>query len=143
MNHDCAGVGLPAGVALRDLVLEKEGVWLKPDSLQPVGAFKMRGAYFRLSTLTDAERSAGVIHAGQNRPVAGAGPWCGATSGRRLTGRQVLIWRAACSAKRSQSTATRIIAALAPSSLSCSAMVRTSSARCRQYPGFLRSACKK
>ena len=38
-----------------------DGVWLKPESLQPVGAFKMRGAYFRLSTLTDTERAAGVI----------------------------------------------------------------------------------
>ena len=36
-------------------------MWLKPESLQPVGAFKMRGAYFRLSTMTDAERAAGVI----------------------------------------------------------------------------------
>jgi hypothetical protein len=39
--------------------------------------------------------------------------------------------------------ATRIIAALAPSSLSRSAMVRTSSARCRQYAGLRRSARKK
>jgi threonine dehydratase len=50
------------GVAVRTPLLPwDDGVWLKPESLQPVGAFKMRGAYFRLSTLTDAERSAGVI----------------------------------------------------------------------------------
>jgi threonine dehydratase len=50
------------GVAVRTPHLAwEDGVWLKPESLQPVGAFKMRGAYFRLSTLTDAERAAGVI----------------------------------------------------------------------------------
>jgi threonine dehydratase len=50
------------GVAVRTPLLPwGDGVWLKPESLQPVGAFKMRGAYFRLSTLTDAERAAGVI----------------------------------------------------------------------------------
>ena len=50
------------GVAVRTPLLPwDDGVWLKPESLQPVGAFKMRGAYFRLSTLTDDERAAGVI----------------------------------------------------------------------------------
>ncbi|MGH2484075.1 MAG: threonine ammonia-lyase, partial [Candidatus Limnocylindria bacterium] len=50
------------GVAVRTPLLPwEDGVWLKPESLQPVGAFKMRGAYFRLSTLTDDERLAGVI----------------------------------------------------------------------------------
>jgi threonine dehydratase len=50
------------GVAVRTPLLPwDEGVWLKPESLQPVGAFKMRGAYFRLSTLTEAEKAAGVI----------------------------------------------------------------------------------
>ena len=50
------------GVAVRTPLLAwDDDVWLKPESLQPVGAFKMRGAYFRLSTLTDAERAAGVI----------------------------------------------------------------------------------
>ena len=50
------------GVAVRTPLLPwTDGVWLKPESLQPVGAFKMRGAFFRLSTLSDAERAAGVI----------------------------------------------------------------------------------
>jgi threonine dehydratase len=50
------------GVAVRTPLLAwEDGVWLKPESLQPIGAFKMRGAYFRLSTLTDSERAAGVI----------------------------------------------------------------------------------
>ena len=50
------------GVAVRTPLLAwEDGVWLKPESLQPVGAFKMRGAYFRVSTLTDAERAAGIV----------------------------------------------------------------------------------
>ena len=50
------------GVVVRTPLLRwDDDVWLKPESLQPVGAFKMRGAYNRLSTLTDAERAAGVI----------------------------------------------------------------------------------
>lgn len=36
-------------------------VWCKAECLQPVGAFKIRGAWHRLSDLTDDERSRGVI----------------------------------------------------------------------------------
>ena len=36
-------------------------VWCKAESLQPVGAFKIRGAWHRLSDLTDDERRRGVV----------------------------------------------------------------------------------
>jgi threonine dehydratase len=36
-------------------------VWLKPENLQPIGAFKIRGAYNALATLTEPERQAGVV----------------------------------------------------------------------------------
>ena len=36
-------------------------VWCKAESLQPVGAFKLRGAWHRLTDLSDAERRAGVV----------------------------------------------------------------------------------
>ncbi|MGD8486874.1 MAG: threonine/serine dehydratase [Chloroflexota bacterium] len=36
-------------------------VWLKPENLQPIGAFKIRGAYNALATLAPAERARGVI----------------------------------------------------------------------------------
>ncbi|MEY4055568.1 MAG: hypothetical protein RL519_903 [Pseudomonadota bacterium] len=36
-------------------------VWCKADSLQPIGAFKIRGAWHRLSDLSDAERTRGVV----------------------------------------------------------------------------------
>lgn len=36
-------------------------VFVKAESLQPVGAFKIRGAWHRLSAMTDAERARGVV----------------------------------------------------------------------------------
>lgn len=36
-------------------------VWLKAESLQPIGSFKIRGAWHRLSDLTDEERARGVV----------------------------------------------------------------------------------
>lgn len=36
-------------------------VWCKAESLQPIGAFKIRGAWHRLSDLSEAERAAGVV----------------------------------------------------------------------------------
>ena len=38
-------------------------VWLKAENLQRTGSFKIRGAYNRISNLTDAERAAGVVTA--------------------------------------------------------------------------------
>lgn len=53
------------GVTVRTplLTLEHEGhtLYLKPENLQPIGAFKLRGAYNKIATLTDAGRARGVI----------------------------------------------------------------------------------
>ena len=50
------------GVATRTPLLRwDETTWLKPESLQPIGAFKMRGAYNKLASLTDSERARGVV----------------------------------------------------------------------------------
>jgi threonine dehydratase len=35
--------------------------WLKPESLQPIGAFKLRGAYNALASLNPEERARGVV----------------------------------------------------------------------------------
>lgn len=35
--------------------------WVKAESLQPIGAFKIRGAWHRLSALSERERAAGVV----------------------------------------------------------------------------------
>jgi threonine dehydratase len=56
------------GVALRTPLLafgpaDGDGprVWLKPENLQPIGAFKIRGAYNALSLLSPEERAAGIV----------------------------------------------------------------------------------
>jgi threonine dehydratase len=36
-------------------------LWLKPESMQPMGAFKLRGAYNKIAALSENERSKGVI----------------------------------------------------------------------------------
>lgn len=43
--------------------LERDGrtLYLKPENLQPIGAFKLRGAYNKIASLTGAERARGVI----------------------------------------------------------------------------------
>lgn len=45
------------------LPLEVDGItiWCKAESLQPIGAFKIRGAWHRLSDLDEAERARGVV----------------------------------------------------------------------------------
>jgi threonine dehydratase len=50
------------GVALRTPLLRwDDRTWLKAESLQPIGAFKMRGAYNRIASLSDDERRRGVV----------------------------------------------------------------------------------
>src|SRR5580704_7009950 len=36
-------------------------LWLKPESLQPIGSFKLRGAYNKIASLTEQERQRGVV----------------------------------------------------------------------------------
>jgi threonine dehydratase len=52
---------LPFGPPIDGDRFGRPRAWLKPESLQPIGAFKFRGAYFILSTLTPEERAAGVV----------------------------------------------------------------------------------
>jgi threo-3-hydroxy-L-aspartate ammonia-lyase len=51
------------GVAMRTPLVRVEelGVWLKLESLQPIGAFKIRGAYTAIRRLPSADRQRGVI----------------------------------------------------------------------------------
>ncbi len=46
-------------------------VWLKCEHLQRAGSFKIRGAYWRISRLTDAERARGVITASAGNHAQG------------------------------------------------------------------------
>jgi threonine dehydratase len=53
------------GVAVRTPLIpfhhHGDTLYLKPENLQPVGAFKIRGAYNKISSLSPEERAAGVI----------------------------------------------------------------------------------
>ena len=46
---------------LLPLDVDGQTVWCKAECLQPVGAFKIRGAWHRLTALSDAERPRGVV----------------------------------------------------------------------------------
>lgn len=48
-------------------------VYLKPENLQHTGAFKLRGAYYKISQLTPEEREKGVISLLGGKPCAGCG----------------------------------------------------------------------
>jgi len=62
-----AAKALLQGVAVRTPLLEWTGaaeqrkLFLKLENLQPIGAFKLRGAYNKVASLSDAERRRGVI----------------------------------------------------------------------------------
>ena len=46
-------------------------VYLKPENLQMTGAYKLRGAYYKISTLTDEEREKGLITASAGNHAQG------------------------------------------------------------------------
>lgn len=46
-------------------------VFLKPENMQFTGAYKVRGAYYKMSTLTDEERSRGLITASAGNHAQG------------------------------------------------------------------------
>jgi len=51
------------GIAIRTPLLQlhgSESIWVKPENLQPVGSFKMRGIYNAVASLSPAERALGV-----------------------------------------------------------------------------------
>lgn len=62
-----------AGVAVRTPLLTSPwpGLWLKPEGLQPIGAFKIRGAMTAMSRLSPEVRARGVIaHSSGNHAQA-------------------------------------------------------------------------
>lgn len=46
-------------------------VYLKPENMQLTGAYKLRGAYYKISTLTEAEREKGLITASAGNHAQG------------------------------------------------------------------------
>src|SRR6202050_2473737 len=64
----CAAQARLRGVAVRTRLIEFElgeadprQLFLKPENQQPIGAFKLRGAYNKIASLSEAERKRGVI----------------------------------------------------------------------------------
>ena len=56
-----------------DYFSEKCGntVYLKPENMQLTGAYKLRGAYYKISTLSDEERAKGLITASAGNHAQG------------------------------------------------------------------------
>ena len=56
-----------------DFLSEKTGnqVYLKPENMQFTGAYKVRGAYYKISTLTEEERKKGLITASAGNHAQG------------------------------------------------------------------------
>jgi threonine dehydratase len=80
------------GVALRTPLVacpggtRKRALYFKPESLQPTGAFKLRGAYNKISSLSSEERSRGVVaHSSGNHAQAVA------YAARALNARAVVV----------------------------------------------------
>lgn len=46
-------------------------IWIKPENLQNTGSFKLRGAYNRISQLTEEERSRGIVTASAGNHAQG------------------------------------------------------------------------
>lgn len=70
------------------LPLEVDGqtVWCKAESLQPVGAFKIRGAWHRLSDMSEDERARGVVAVSSGNHAQGV-----AWAARRLGIRAAIV----------------------------------------------------
>lgn len=63
----------PTKLVYSDFFSEQSGnkVYLKPENLQVTGAYKIRGAYYKISTLSEEERSKGLITASAGNHAQG------------------------------------------------------------------------
>ncbi|MBP5266093.1 MAG: threonine ammonia-lyase [Lachnospiraceae bacterium] len=66
-------VTLETKLIYSDFLSDKTGnkVYLKPENMQFTGAYKVRGAYYKISTLSDEERSKGLITASAGNHAQG------------------------------------------------------------------------
>src|SRR4028119_1068460 len=58
---DAAAERIAGRVLRTPLLTVQNGLWLKPESLQPTGAFKLRGATNAVLQLSEAQRQRGVL----------------------------------------------------------------------------------
>lgn len=63
----------PTHLVYSDYFSEQSGnkVYLKPENMQLTGAYKIRGAYYKISTLSDEERNKGLITASAGNHAQG------------------------------------------------------------------------
>ena len=63
----------PTKLVYSEYLSEQTGgkVYLKPENMQHTGAYKLRGAYFKISTMTDEERAKGIITASSGKQAQG------------------------------------------------------------------------
>lgn len=66
-------VVLPTSLVKSDYYSQLTGnrVYLKPENLQLTGAYKIRGAYYKISTLTDEEKERGLVTASAGNHAQG------------------------------------------------------------------------
>ena len=66
-------VTLETKLVYSDFLSEQTGnkVYLKPENMQFTGAYKVRGAYYKISTLTEEERAKGLITASAGNHAQG------------------------------------------------------------------------
>ena len=66
-------VATATNLVYSDFLSEQSGnkVYLKPENMQVTGAYKIRGAYYKISTLTDEERERGLITASAGNHAQG------------------------------------------------------------------------
>lgn len=63
----------PTKLVYSDYLSEQSGgkIYLKPENMQHTGAYKIRGAYYKISTLSDEERGRGLITASAGNHAQG------------------------------------------------------------------------
>ena len=63
----------PTKLVYSEYLSEQTGgkIYLKPENMQHTGAYKLRGAYYKISTLTEKERAKGIITASAGNHAQG------------------------------------------------------------------------
>ena len=93
------------GITVRTplIPLEYDGrtLYLKPENLQPIGAFKLRGAYNKIASLSDKERARGVITYSSGNHAQGV-----AYAARALETKAVIVMPRNAPAIKREATAT-------------------------------------
>ncbi len=66
-------VTLPTNLEYSESLSSRTGgrIYLKPENMQYTGAYKVRGAYYKIATLTDEQRAKGLITASAGNHAQG------------------------------------------------------------------------